>query len=58
MRATPRMPSRTGLALTTAVAAVTGIRAALRVRSKVQWIDPWTLLGGGNGVGSLTVPLT
>jgi hypothetical protein len=55
---TPMTPSSKGLGLEMAVAAESGMRLAATDRSKVQWIEPWALLGGGNVVGSLMVPLT
>jgi hypothetical protein len=36
---------------------MTGIKLAERSRSNAQWYDPCDLLGLGNEVASLTVPL-
>jgi hypothetical protein len=56
---TPSRPSSSGagLPLVATAAAVMGTSAAERRRSKDQWYEPCGLDGGGNGVGSFTVPL-
>ncbi len=59
MRLTPRSPSRRGAdePEVTKAAVVSGTRPAARRRSKDQWYEPCDLDGGGNVVGSFTVPL-
>jgi len=56
---TPNNPSKIAWLLPeeTNAAAVTGTSEAASMRSNAQWYDPWMGEGGGNGVGSLTVPL-
>jgi hypothetical protein len=41
----------------TKAAAVNGTRLAERRRSNAQWYEPCDFEGGGNVVGSFTVPL-
>jgi hypothetical protein len=56
---TPNSPSKIALPLPedTNAAAVNGTSDAASIRSNAQWYAPWIGEGGGNVVGSLTVPL-